>query len=436
MSAAPTDPGDEPLSEEGFYQVKAKQPPQQNPNLAPQSGGGTGEQYKTYRLGSGQTYVPPEKPPGDTVLPDTGRFAHFTGPDDYQGMPYPYRPDYKNTIPNPPGSDTLNMPRYHEYPDPIVPQPSFDQKFRYNYDMGASDNGDVSNQPLTEDGFKQLLAKSTNVPRTGGPDPKYLQASIGQSAPGSSSAQFTPVDPTTLATREEYDSEGKSSQYGPHEDAHGNRNRLVTGPYVGLHPDDMSKFGLKWGDYVQEKNGEVYRVQESASKDHTIEFHADRPGQFQDANPNFTIVAVRHATADDPPMPNGESVSNTGQLGSGTGQTSSSPHIPTLAEQTAAAQKRDAEAEQARKQQKPSTPTYKQKEDEPILENEPVTEQEDEVGYPAWSQRGGFMSPQQQAVQESSQRRSTSKAGEVSSENPVLAKILAQIYEQYGGAEA
>jgi tape measure domain-containing protein len=92
----------------------------------------------------------------------------------------------------------------------------------------------------------------------------------------------------SLAVREEYDWEGRSSQYGPR------GNRLLTGPYVGLNPQEMGKYGVHQGDYVHTQAGWL-RIQESASRRGTIEFHADRPGQFEGRWNRLNIDAVRRA---------------------------------------------------------------------------------------------------------------------------------------------
>jgi hypothetical protein len=92
----------------------------------------------------------------------------------------------------------------------------------------------------------------------------------------------------SLAVREEYDWEGRSSQYGPR------GNRLLTGPYVGLNPQEMGKYGVKLGDYVHTQAGWL-KVQESASRRGTIEFHADRPGQFESRFSRLNIDAVRRS---------------------------------------------------------------------------------------------------------------------------------------------
>jgi tape measure domain-containing protein len=92
----------------------------------------------------------------------------------------------------------------------------------------------------------------------------------------------------SLAVREEYDWEGPSSQYGP------KGNRLLTGPYVGLNPQEMHKYGVRLGDYVHTQAGWL-RVQESASRPGTIEFHADRRGQFENRFQRLNIDAVRRA---------------------------------------------------------------------------------------------------------------------------------------------
>jgi tape measure domain-containing protein len=89
-----------------------------------------------------------------------------------------------------------------------------------------------------------------------------------------------------LAVREEYDWEGHSSQYGPE------GNRLKTGPYVGLNPQEMRKYNVKMGDYVLTEAGWL-KIQESASRPGTIEFHADRPGQFQDKFSHLHILGTR-----------------------------------------------------------------------------------------------------------------------------------------------
>jgi tape measure domain-containing protein len=88
-----------------------------------------------------------------------------------------------------------------------------------------------------------------------------------------------------LAVREEYDWEGHSSQYGP------KGNRLLTGNYVGLNPQEMAKYHVKIGDSVLTEAGWM-KIQESASRPGTIEFHADRPGQFQDKYPRLHIRAT------------------------------------------------------------------------------------------------------------------------------------------------
>ena len=89
----------------------------------------------------------------------------------------------------------------------------------------------------------------------------------------------------SLAVREEYDWEGKSSQYHL-------GKRLLTGPYVGLNPQEMAKYGLAQGDLVHTQAGWL-KIQESASRRGTIEFHADYPGQFQNRWQRLTIDQVR-----------------------------------------------------------------------------------------------------------------------------------------------
>jgi tape measure domain-containing protein len=89
-----------------------------------------------------------------------------------------------------------------------------------------------------------------------------------------------------LAVREEYDWEGRSSQYGP------KGNRLLTGNYVGLNPQEMAKYHVKYGDYVLTEAGWM-KIQETASRPGTIEFHADRPGQFQNKASHLHILGTR-----------------------------------------------------------------------------------------------------------------------------------------------
>jgi hypothetical protein len=80
--------------------------------------------------------------------------------------------------------------------------------------------------------------------------------------------------------------EGPSSQYGP------KGNRLLTGNYFGLNPQEMAKYHVKYGDYVLTEAGWM-KIQESASHPGTIEFHADRPGQFQDDHSHLHILGTR-----------------------------------------------------------------------------------------------------------------------------------------------
>jgi hypothetical protein len=94
----------------------------------------------------------------------------------------------------------------------------------------------------------------------------------------------------SLAVEEEYDSEGHSSQFGP------KGNRLITGwNYLGLHPDTMSKYGLSQGELVRTEEGWA-KVQESASRKGTVEFHADYPGQFQNKHSRLHILETKKAS--------------------------------------------------------------------------------------------------------------------------------------------
>jgi hypothetical protein len=93
----------------------------------------------------------------------------------------------------------------------------------------------------------------------------------------------------SLAVREEYDSEGRSSQWGPE------GNRLVTGRgFVGLNPETMATYHLSQGDFVKTEAG-WSQIQESASSRGTIEFHADYPGQFQNQRSRLKILDTRKA---------------------------------------------------------------------------------------------------------------------------------------------
>jgi hypothetical protein len=105
---------------------------------------------------------------------------------------------------------------------------------------------------------------------------------------------FANIGPTrkeiSLAVREEYDSEGHSSQCGPE------GNRLVTGwGFVGLNPETMAKYHLSQGDFVKTEAG-WSQIQESASRRGTIEFHADYSGQFQNQRSRLKIVDTRKAS--------------------------------------------------------------------------------------------------------------------------------------------
>jgi hypothetical protein len=49
---------------------------------------------------------------------------------------------------------------------------------------------------------------------------------------------------------------------------------------------------VKYGDYVLTEAGWM-KIQESASRPGTIEFHADRPGQFQNAHSHLHILGTK-----------------------------------------------------------------------------------------------------------------------------------------------
>jgi hypothetical protein len=141
--------------------------------------------------------------------------------------------------------------------------------------------------------FKQLPDLASQI---WGVSPITGQVPIGGGSGGLHLTDLTGAD-GSLAVREEYDSEGRSSQYGPL------GNRLVSGwNFLGLNPETMAKYGLHQGDFVRTEAGWA-KIQESASRRGTIEFHAGYPGQFQSQRSRLHILDTRKSIDGGPLTP-------------------------------------------------------------------------------------------------------------------------------------